>query len=75
MKRRLAVKLFEFAIDLGAEVEPVQSCRESVTRQSIELLPAAPEHNPMDHDALMRNRFFVSRRKRDYVNVVPGSGE
>ena len=67
------MELFEFAKDLGAEVQPVQGGRKRVTSQTIERLPAALKRNAMDHHAFVLKFRFVLLRQCYDMNIMTKS--
>ena len=69
------MQLFELAINLRAEVKPVESGRQRVTSKAIEPLPTTLQHHSMDHNAFTREGFLILERQGNDVNIVAALGQ
>jgi len=64
------MELFEFAEDLGAEVQPMQGGRQRVTSQTIERLPASLKCKPVDHHTFALECRLVLVRQGYDMNIM-----
>jgi hypothetical protein len=53
------MELFELAICLCAEVEPVQRSRERVSGEAVERVPRGLQHDAMDYHSVVIEFVFV----------------
>ena len=75
MERGLPVELFEFAINLSAQVQPMHRGWQAVARHAVQQFPTKLEHNPVDHYTFVLKFRLIYRRQRYNMNIMPEVGE